>query len=698
MTHGETSTLARRLVLAAGLVAANVVGVLVSEGLGWAIDAAGESPLCIANGFIAAGFLLLPLNWGLAVALACFIVNVGLGLADQANMPLSVVYALIDVAEAATVAWVARQVCGPAVRLTSLVRVARLLLLAIAPATAGAALVAAGYASLVGQDFSEVLGAWFTADGLGMALVLPAILLARRSIEKFERPAAEQALVYGLLAATAFAAFHTRQLPFHILLFPAAMLVAFRLGPKGAGFGMLLLSGIAFAVFSGADRSTLQANLSYADRIRIGQFLIATIFMTSLGTAFAVADQARLKRMWANRSRLARKAQARALAASAAKAEFLATMSHEIRTPMNSIVGFTQVLLRREDLPDTARRQLALIDQAGTSLLNVVNDILDFSKIEAGEFELSLTACTPRALAQDAMAIVAETARDKGLTVGVTVAGDADRPMLIDDLRVRQILLNLLSNAIKFTASGGVRLELCVTAAEDGAARLRFAVVDTGVGVAPDRLDRLFKRFSQADRSVSRTYGGTGLGLAICKGLTERMGGSIGVESKTGRGSRFWFEIPARFAEAATAEEAPGRAPALPSLDGARVLLVDDHPMNRELGRTVLELLGCAVCLAESGEAAISAARLGGFDAILMDLHMPQMDGFEAARAIRGLGGDVGRTPIIALSADVLSETMGLCLQSGMVDAAAKPIQIQALYEVLARWVGRTADGALRAA
>jgi CheY-like chemotaxis protein len=296
------------------------------------------------------------------------------------------------------------------------------------------------------------------------------------------------------------------------------------------------------------------------------------------------------------------------------------------------------------------------------------------------------------------MAIVADSARRKGLATEVTVTGEADAPLMIDDLRVRQILLNLLSNAIKFTPQGQVSLTLSTGPVEAGQRRLRFEITDTGVGVAPDKLDRLFKRFSQADGSVSRAYGGTGLGLAISKGLAEQMGGRIGVESRAGEGSCFWFEITAAQAVADDEAAEGGETDDLADLQGAHVLLVDDHPMNRELGHTILGLLGCQVDLADGGAAAIEAARNGRYDAVLMDLHMPHMDGFEAARRIRALEGEAGRVPIIALSADVMPATLGRCLEAGMVDAAPKPIQIQVLYEVLTRWVGRTADGQARAA
>ncbi len=216
---------------------------------------------------------------------------------------------------------------------------------------------------------------------------------------------------------------------------------------------------------------------------------------------------------------------------------------------------------------------------------------------------------------------------------------------------------------------------------------LRFEVHDTGVGIPQDLMPRLFRRFSQADSSISRAYGGSGLGLAICKGLVEAMGGLIGVRSQPGVGSVFWFEIIAEHATPPPTDVECEAAP-LPAeaLDRVKVLLVDDHAMNRDLGATVLDLLGCDVELACDGAEALDAASKGGFDAILMDIHMPVMDGLEATRMIRALEGPAGQVPIIAMSADVMPEMVERCRRAGMSDAVGKPIQIEALHSTLARW------------
>lgn len=669
------------LALGAGLTLAFVVSMMF--GLTLTREGAGIATIWLAGGVLATAFLVLPWRLALAVGGVCLSIHFGYNLLIGNSLSAAMTFPALVFGEALATAWLARRACGATMRLTSLARVARLLALAIAPATAATALLAADVFTLFGRSFDTVLSSWFYGHALGMAIVLPATLMVVRPdmIRDFRRSPAEQIGLYALVAAMSVAAFIPIRFPLPLLLFPTLALVAFRLGPRGAAVGTLIMAVILSSLVVTMDTRVNGAAWTLGERTRSLQFLIALIFFTSLATSMAIADQKRMKRLWASRTRVARASQGRALAAGRAKTEFLATMSHEIRTPMSSIVGFTEVLLKRDDLPDPARRQLALIDRAGASLLTVVNDILDFSKMEAGEVELSPAPASPRAIAQDAMAIVAEAARRKGLDLQLGFIGPVERPVLIDDLRVRQILLNLLSNAIKFTAKGRVRLDVQAMEQAQGV-MLRFKVADTGVGVPPDQIARLFKRFSQGDSSVSRTHGGTGLGLAICKGLTELMGGQIGVDSKFGVGATFWFELPVEFAEAGPAAGPAAEASPL----AARILLVDDHPMNRELGATVLGLLGCEVLLAENGEEAVEAAR-AGCDLILMDVHMPQMDGLEATRAIRALGGACAELPIIAMSADVMPEMEAACLKAGMNAAVGKPIQIQALHDVLCRWL-----------
>ncbi|WP_340646976.1 ATP-binding protein, partial [Phenylobacterium sp.] len=429
-------------------------------------------------------------------------------------------------------------------------------------------------------------------------------------------------------------------------------------------------------------------------RITLSQVYLAMVFATGLIVALMATHQHRLRQILARRSASYMRARDRAQAASAAKTEFLAAMSHEIRTPLNSIIGFAQVLERRDDLPGDSRHQIGLIGRSGGALLTVVNDILDFSKVEAGRIDLDPKAVDLTQACESALSIVAESAERKGLTLAMTVEGEQGCAHVCDDHRLGQVLLNLLNNAIKFTDVGGVTLALSVVEAADFD-RVRIAITDTGPGIAPAAAARLFQRFSQVDSSVSRTHGGTGLGLAICKGLVDLMGGKVGVDSIPGQGSTFWLEIPMARAQAITASEADQDAQ--PGL-AAHILLVDDHPMNRELGIAILTLLGCTADLACDGREAIEAAQRGRYDAILMDVHMPVVDGLAATRAIRALTGPAAQTPIIAMSADVLPEQVARMREAGMVDSVGKPISIQDLHDCLARWVGRDASGEIQAA
>ncbi|QUD87545.1 PAS domain-containing hybrid sensor histidine kinase/response regulator [Phenylobacterium montanum] len=365
-------------------------------------------------------------------------------------------------------------------------------------------------------------------------------------------------------------------------------------------------------------------------------------------------------------------------AAAVAKSEFLANMSHEIRTPLTGIIGFAGLLKGARSLDGEARTYAERISTAGETLLAVVNDILDFSKLEAGQIELDPRPIDPALFVQETIELVQPQAQAKGLELGWRAETPLPAGLMADAPRLRQVLLNLLTNAVKFTDQGGVQ----VTAAYD-AGRLRVAVADTGVGIAPDKMDRLFQRFSQVDGSSTREHGGTGLGLAISRTLAELMGGAMGVQSRQGEGSTFWFEIlaPAAALPAAVAPEA------LIDLDKpARILVVDDVGANRDLVRAMLGAFGHDLSEAPSGAEAIRLAAEEPFDLILMDLQMPGTDGLTAARAIRQGDGPNHATAIVALSANVLPAQVEACRAAGMDDHIAKPIDPTELLTKVARW------------
>jgi len=338
-------------------------------------------------------------------------------------------------------------------------------------------------------------------------------------------------------------------------------------------------------------------------------------------------------------------ARAEAEDAANVKAEFLSNMSHELRTPLTAVLGFSRLIAEQPELTDATRRYVGRVSNAGKALLSTVNDILDFSKLEAGQVEIVEEASAPAALVAETLDLFSLQAGEKGVALRAQGLDGLPAWLSLAPDRVRQILLNLVGNAVKFTDQGEVAVE-----AGYRADRLRLAVRDTGAGIPADRLEALFKRFSQVDGSTTRRHGGTGLGLAICKGLVEAMGGTIGVESTLGEGSCFWFEIPAPTVRAASAS-VETTEPAVRA-DGCRVLVVDDNPVNRDLVSAVLRGLSVDLVEAGDGAAALAIAQTRAFDMILMDQRMPIMDGETAARRIRDGGGPNSKTPIIAFSAD----------------------------------------------
>lgn len=377
-----------------------------------------------------------------------------------------------------------------------------------------------------------------------------------------------------------------------------------------------------------------------------------------------------------------RLAQAEAEAAASVKADFLANMSHELRTPLTSIIGFTSLAAAQTDLSDLTRDYVDRVGDASRALLSTVNDILDFSKLEAGQVTIQPEPVALAKLCRATLDLFTPQAgaKDLNLTFDGGNAGQ-DLVVAIDPDRVRQILLNLVSNAVKFTATGGVTLR---TWYDEPARRLRIEVVDTGAGLTGEQQDRLFKRFSQIDGSLTRAQTGTGLGLAICKGLAEAMGGEIGVASRLGEGSRFWFEIPA--ARAVLAEsKSRSRDSEQISFTGVRVLVADDNPANRDLARLFLAGVGVEVSEASDGEEAAQMAMEMPYDVILMDVQMPVLNGAGALRRIRDARGPNDVTPILAFTADATTENRAHLTQLGFDGVVEKPIDPPALITAVAR-------------
>lgn len=366
-----------------------------------------------------------------------------------------------------------------------------------------------------------------------------------------------------------------------------------------------------------------------------------------------------------------------------AKSEFLAVMSHEIRTPLNGVLGCVELLLDDKRVAPPHRELAETIRTSGELLLTVINDALEFASAQAGRLRLQERTFAPRSIVESASRVLRPLAASRAIDLHVHVDDDVPPWVRGDPIRIKQVLMNLATNALKFTEEGIVRVALDVVTTPEGDRSLRWSVTDTGTGIPKEQWARIFEPFVQGDRSSTRRFGGSGLGLAISKQLADLMGGQIGLDSELGRGSRFWLCLPERPA-IAPQKTITGQLPG-PGRVLCRVLLVEDNVVNQKVACRMLSRAGASVEVAQDGAEGVELHRAGYYDLVLMDCHMPRMDGYDATRAIRAYetGVKAVRTPIYALTANVLPEDHEKCRRAGMDGVLAKPLRLDRLRELL---------------
>ena len=673
----------------------------------WSVATFGAVAVWLSNGIMAAALLQLHRRPAVAVITACFIINLLSNMVRGDPGVFLWVNALLNLGEAMLVAVLARRFCGAALDMRRPRRLMRFTLIAavsvVIVALAGFALAA------VTLDFSLAvwlfkLQSFFIVELTGLLLVTPVLLLLARA-HRFKGMARarwpEAAVLMALMTAVTAGAFWQDDHPVLFMTLLPMLLIGLRLSPTMTAAALVILagvSGVATLTGHGPVHLSTPANLPGLETVplmlrRLGVYnlYLLTMVLTILPLSTVITERRRLESRLRARTAAAQEARRVAEDAAAARARFLGMMSHEMRTPLNAVAGFADLLAARPGLDAEAVRQARQIRESSDGLLMLVEDILDFAR---GDHPVSLEPLDLAEVAREAMG----PSRAAAQAIGIHLTIDDRLPPRArfdcDRRALRQALHPLIANAVKFTTEGGVSIRL--DRAGDGVA---IRISDTGCGIAPDQHAELFQAFSQADASTTRIHNGAGLGLALAARHARRLGGRVEVDSQPGEGSTFTLHLPL-----VRASDAPVEAPAVPDLETAmpappatapdvaraaapapRVLVVDDHPVNREVARIMLQAFGCEVTEACDGHEALHAATADIFDLMLMDVRMPRMDGLEATRRVRSLSGGRGEVPIVAMTADAMPEDVVRCLAAGMNAHLAKPVSQAALFAVVSR-------------
>jgi signal transduction histidine kinase/ActR/RegA family two-component response regulator len=661
----------------------------------WSARTFGAVVIWPANGVMLAALLQLHRRQALSVLAWCLVINLVANVVRHDPMPFLWLNAALNLGQVCLAGLIARRVGGAALDLRRPRRLANFALLAVMPAVLLSALfivtVAASLHAYSVALYLFTVVRYSAMEILGMLIVTPALLLIAKSHRFRDTAPASPRETWGLmllLTAVTAGVFIQPMAPVIFLIFPPLLLVAFRVSPVWVARAVILVAVIGgFSTGTGhgpvvltelVPMSGLEGVPSVIHRLNVFYLFLLAVVITALPVSTVMSARRRLVARLEARTLAAQVARRRAEEADAVKTRFLALMSHEMRTPLNSVTGYAEVLARRPSMDPEAREQLDQIQRSGDALLMLVEDVLEISR---GDESLDPQPLILATLLNAAAEPARQAAVEKGVDLTVEVRPGAEAPVVGDRRRLRQIVRHLVGNAVKFTERGRVS----VVVDRIGEAVI-LTVTDTGCGLDPARAEALFAAFVQGDDSISRCHIGAGIGLTLVQRHTHLMGGTITVDSRPGAGAVFTLALPLPPAEVTMIAGAEATASPVDP-EGAdralRVLVVDDHPANREVARLMLSAIGCEVAEAADGDEAVDMARTDAFDLILMDVRMPRVDGLAATRMIRALPGTVADTPILAVTADAMPEDAARCLGAGMNAHLAKPISHLALYAAM---------------